>query len=114
VRPFARRIGGTPTALSVSDDASPKKNALALAWSNDPAAGATEIFAPVAFFGGDTVVDADGDVSCTRAGDLVTCSSATAGDKHVRIAAPSPRCGLTGAEALFVLALVSAFRRRRP
>ncbi|HEY2748110.1 MAG TPA: cellulase family glycosylhydrolase [Polyangia bacterium] len=113
-RPYARRIGGTPTALTVSDEAAAKKNTLALGWSNDPAAGATELFAPLAYFGGDTQIDADGDVTCARAGDLVSCASLTSGDKRVRISAPAPRCGLTGLEAILLLALVSAFRRSRP
>jgi endoglycosylceramidase len=113
-RPYARRIGGTPTALAVSDETNPKKNTLALGWSNDPAAGTTEIFAPVAYFGGDTQIDTDGEVTCARAGDIVSCASPSAGNKNVRISAPSPRCGLTGLEALLLLALVSAFRRSRP
>ena len=113
-RPYAQRIAGTPTALTVAHEMDPKKSALQLAWTNDPAAGATVIFAPVAFFGGSVSIEADGDAKCTRAGDVVTCTSATAGDKHVRIFAPSPRCGLTGVEAILFLALVSAFRRSRP
>jgi len=92
----------------------PKKNALQLAWSNDPAAGATVIFAPVAWFGGDVSIEADGGASCTRAGDVVTCTSGKAAAASVRIAAPSSRCGLTGLEAILLLALVSAFRRSRP
>ncbi len=117
VRPYARRIAGTPTALTVGDEADPKKNALQLSWTNDPAAGATELFAPAAWFGGDVSVEADGDVGCTRAGDLVTCQSPTAGDKRVRLAAPSPRCGLTGLEGILLLLLMrrlSASRRSRP
>jgi len=113
-RPYARRTAGTPTALSVTDDADPKKNKLALTWTNDPAAGATELFAPVAWFGGETAIEADGGATCTRAGDVVSCVATTAGTKMVRIAAPAPRCGLTGLEAFLVLALVSAFRRSRP
>jgi endoglycosylceramidase len=109
-RPFARRIAGTPTALVVGDEADAKKNAMQLSWTNDPAAGATELFAPAAWFGGAVEVSADGDVSCARDGDLVRCTSATSGAKAVRVAAPAPRCGLTGLEAI---ALVAILRRRR-
>lgn len=110
VRPFARRIAGTPTALVVGDEADAMKNAMQLKWNNDPAAGATELFAPAAWFGGSVDVQADGDVRCARDGDLVRCTSATSGAKAVRVAAPAPRCGLTGLEAI---ALVSLVRRRR-
>ncbi len=113
VRPYARRIGGTPTMLAVGDETDPTKNALQLSWTNDPAAGATEIFAPAAWFGGDEAIEATGAI-CTRGGDVVTCTSATAGAASVRIAAPSRRCGLTGLEAILLLALVSAVRRSRP
>lgn len=113
-RPYPRRIAGTPTTLTVTDDMDPKKNALSLGWTNDPAAGASEIFAPVAYFGGRVQIDADGDVKCTAVGDVVSCTAASAGDKSVRIAAPSSRCGLTGLEGILLLALVSAFRRSRP
>ena len=113
-RPYARRIAGTPTMLTVRDDADAHKRALQLGWTNDPAAGATEIFAPAAWFGGSEAIEADGGAKCTRAGDVVTCSSPTAGAASVRIAAPSPRCGLTGLEAILLLALFSAARRSRP
>jgi endoglycosylceramidase len=109
-RPYAQRIAGTPTALTVGDETNAKDNALQLTWSNDPAAGATELFAPAAWFGGDVAIEADGDLSCVRAGDSVSCHSATAGDKRVRLAAPSGRCGLTGLEAILLLSLL---RRRR-
>jgi len=114
VRPYAPRIAGTPTALTVGEEIDPKKNALQLAWQNDPAAGTTEIFAPAAWFGGSLSIEADGDVACTHTGDVVDCTSPTSGDKRVRIAAPQGRCGLTGFEAILLLALVSAFRRSRP
>jgi endoglycosylceramidase len=113
-RPYPQRLAGTPTMLTVTDEMDAKKNALQLSWTHDPAAGATTIFSPVAWFGGDVSIEADGDAKCTRAGDFVTCTAATAGAKSVRIAAPSSRCGLTGLEAIALLALVSAFRRSRP
>jgi endoglycosylceramidase len=113
VRPYARRIAGTPTTLAVSDEPEPARNRLELAWRHDPAAGATEIFAPAAWFGGEFAIEADGDLDCAAAADLVTCSSPTAGDKRVRLAAPARRCGLTGLEGLLLLALVSAWRRSR-
>jgi len=114
IRPYAQRIAGTPTSLAVSDEMEPKKNTLKLTWTNDPAAGTTEIFAPVAWFGGSVQVDPQGDVHCAQHGDVVDCTSASAGDKTVRIGGTSPRCGLTGLEAILILALVSAARRSRP
>ncbi len=112
-RPFARRVAGTPTALTVGDESDLAKNSLQLAWSNDPGAGATELFAPPAWFGGNVDVHAGGDVACTRAGDLVRCTSPTSGVKSVRIDAASRRCGLTGLEALALVALVRRRRRCR-
>lgn len=108
-RPYAQRIGGTPTALAVSDDADASKRTLVLAWHADAAAGDTLIYAPTAWFGGATEVTVDGDAGCARDGDTVRCHAA-AGDARVTVAAPRRRCGLTGAEALLVLA---ALRRRR-
>ena len=113
-RPYAARIAGTPTMMTLGNDADPKKRALQVAWANDPATGATEIFAPAAWFGGAAAIEADGGATCTRAGDTVTCTSPTAGPASVRIAAPRPRCGLTGLEAILLVALVSAARRSRP
>ncbi|HEX4460606.1 MAG TPA: cellulase family glycosylhydrolase [Polyangia bacterium] len=110
-RPFARRIAGTPLTLSVSDEMDAKDNGLQLSWTNDPTAGATELYVPAAYFGGTVSVDGDGDVKCKLAGDLATCTAKSAGTKNVRaVAAPKKRCGLTGAEAL---AFVLLFRRRR-
>ncbi len=97
-RPFARRIAGVPTSLSVVGDD------LTLEWQNDPAAGDTELFAPT----GSAV--ATGDVKCKRSGDLVTCSAATSGPKTVRIKKETPSCGLTGAEGLLIY---FCLRRRR-
>jgi endoglycosylceramidase len=112
-RPFPRRVGGTPTLLSVSNETLPKQNALQLTWDNDPAAGVTELYLPAAYFGGKVSVDGDGDVKCKRDGDLAQCTAASKGTKSVRAAYPSSRCGLTGAEALAFLALVRRRRRQR-
>jgi endoglycosylceramidase len=110
-RPFARRIAGTPTMLTISDEMDAKQNALQLAWTNDPTAGATELYVPAAYFGGSVRVDGDGDVKCKLTGDLASCTAKTTGAKSVRVAAATKtRCGLTGAEAL---AFVLLFRRRR-
>ncbi len=110
-RPFPRRVAGTPLTLDVSDEMDPKQNGLQLSWTNDPAAGVTELFVPAAYFGGSVSVDGDGDVKCKLVGDLASCTAKTAGTKNVRAAAAKKtRCGLTGAEALAFLFL---FRRRR-
>jgi endoglycosylceramidase len=100
VRPFARRIAGVPATMLVTGDE------LTLEWQNDPSAGATEIFAPHG------EASASGDVKCARKGSLVTCSSATSGDKTVRIKKETPACGLTGAECLMVALCLRALRRR--
>jgi endoglycosylceramidase len=100
-RPFARRIAGVPMTMTASGDD------LTLTWQNDPAAGDTELFAPKG------AVSVSGDVSCSRKGDLVICHAATGGTKSVKLApAPPSNCGLTGAEALLLLLLLGAFRRR--
>jgi endoglycosylceramidase len=120
-RAYARRIAGTPTALAVSDEMDKTINTLTLDWQHDPATGETEIFAPADYFGGDVSVTGDGDVTCTRSGDLAHCSAASAGSKHVVVAHAVPggggkkskSCGLTGAEAFLVLALARRWRRRR-
>ncbi len=101
LRPYARRIAGTPTALTVTDETdAEEERAGARAGPTIRRRATTEIFAPVAWFGGSVQIDADGDVKCTRAGDVVSCTAASAGKKSVRIAAPSSRCGLTGLEAI--------------
>jgi len=110
-RPFARRIAGTPTALTVSDEADATKNAMQLGWQHDPAAGTTELFAPAAWFGGKVAVEADGDVTCASDGEVVRCQAPTAGDKRVRVVAPRPVCGLTGMEGLFLVLAVRLSRR---
>jgi endoglycosylceramidase len=103
VRPAARRISGTPTSLEVTGDE------LVLAWDHDPAAGATEIFAPAGN------AHALGDVTCARDGDLVRCTAPTAGAKQVRLARDRAGCGLTGVEPLALLALGRLLKRaKRP
>ena len=111
-RPYARRVAGTPQSLGVSAEPIRARNALQLTWHHDPAAGQTELFAPAAWFGGSLAISADGDVTCSRDGDLVRCQAPTAGDKRVRLAAPARRCGLTGGEAVLLLALLARWRRR--
>ncbi len=110
-RPFASRIAGTPSSLDVQEGPSADANTLTLAWQNDPAAGATEMFAPGSYFGGDIRVDASGDVRCQKLGDRVSCRSPTAGPKQVEIGADR-RCGLTGAELLLILFAWLAIRTR--
>jgi len=111
-RPYPRRVAGTPTSFTVTDGADA---ALTLTWRHDPATGATEIVAPPPFFGpsGARRVEAEGDVRCTTADLVVRCTAATAGDKRVRVVADPPRCGLTGAEGLLLVGVLTALRRRR-
>jgi len=97
-RPYAQRIAVVPMTMTAKGDD------LTLAWQNDPAAGATVLFAPKG--------DVTSDASCTRKGALVTCTSTTGGMKSVRIApAPPSHCGLTGAEPLLLLLLFVYLRR---
>lgn len=112
-RPFPRRVAGTPTLIQVTQETDPKKNTLQLTWDNLPAAGATELFLPAAYFGGNVSVDGDGDVKCKRSGDIFSCTAKSSGSKSLRASYPSPRCGMTGAEALAFLGLLRLHRRRR-
>lgn len=112
VRPTVQRVAGTPLALAASDEVTAKKNVVTLSWQHDPAASATIVFAPLAWFGGATELAADGDLRCSSTGDSVSCTAPTAGAKRLRIRAPSPRCGLTGAEALLLVAVARRLRRR--
>jgi endoglycosylceramidase len=107
-RPFARRIAGTPVAFTLVEGKTPGATYMVLGWHHDPAAGATELFAPAAYFGGAITVDG-GDLVCRTAGDVVSCTSDSAGDVQVRVGG-GRSCGLTGAEALL---LVWLLRRRR-
>jgi endoglycosylceramidase len=107
-RPYPRRIAGTPTALAVSDGG---EAMLTLAWRHAPSAGATEIVVPAAFFGGRRRVEAEGDVSCALDELVARCTAATTGEKRVRVVSDPPRCGLTGGEAILLLAIAFAVRR---
>lgn len=110
-RPIPRRIAGTPTSITLVEKSDAKLNALTLSWDHDPARGETELFAPAAWFGGSVDVSTTGGLSCGSDGDFVRCHDASAGAKSVTLSVASPRCGLTGAEALLLVAL--ARRRRR-
>jgi endoglycosylceramidase len=110
VRPFPRRIAGTPTHFAVERDV-----AVDLSWTHDPSAGTTEIFlAPAQVLGSAEIdMDASSDLQCTVDGDLVKCSAATAGDKSVHLTPAKRRCGLTGLEALLLAAVIRRVGRRR-
>jgi endoglycosylceramidase len=110
-RPHVRRVTGTPTSIA-SDTSS-----LTFSWTNVPAQNATELFVPPSAFGATSLAfDTSSDVSCASSGDIVSCSSTSAGPKTVRVHAPPPpqsNCGLTGMEALLLLGVVWAIRKRR-
>jgi len=125
LRPYARRIAGTPTRLYVTTPKDPEGGALELEWDHDPSAGETEIFAPnEALSGGPTTaIETTGDtLHCTVATDLITCTSTASGPMRVKVhgapasptpAADSPSCGLMGIEALLLWPLAAMARRRR-
>jgi endoglycosylceramidase len=109
-RPYVRRVAGTPVALSTAEGAIPSQSSVTFAWNHDPSAGATELFVPLAWFGGSASVYVQGNqADCSLDGEIVSCTSDTAGDKQLRID-NGRRCGLTGAEALLIVWLL---RRRR-
>jgi endoglycosylceramidase len=110
-RPSPERIAGTPKSLVLFDGKTPSASTLTLAWHHDPAAGATQLFAPLEYFGGSISVATTGGLQCNVAGALVSCTSSTSGDKQVKIGNGS-NCGLTGAEALLVAWLITRRRRR--
>jgi endoglycosylceramidase len=111
-RPYAPRIAGTPTALTVFEGKTPSASTVTLAWHHDPGAGATELYAPLQYFGGSVSVSTTGGVSCTVAGPLVSCTATSAGDKQIKVAGGN-NCGLTGGEALLLAWLIARRRRRR-
>jgi len=103
-RPYARRIAGTPLSMSAG------AQSLDVTWQHDPAAGATELFLPAAWFGGAVALSTDGSLHCKQDGELASCESSTPGMARVH-AAPAPRCGLTGLE-LLAIALLSFYLKR--
>jgi endoglycosylceramidase len=111
-RPYAQRIAGTPKSLTLVDGKTASATKLTLVWHHDPSAGATQLYAPLDYFGGSISVGTSGGLSCSVAGAAVSCMSPTAGDKQVEITNGS-NCGLTGAEALLVAWAIARLRRRR-
>jgi len=111
-RLYARRIAGTPTRVTVDEQPKP---ALTVEWTHDPAAGETELFiAPDTTLGThEASLELVGDLTCTHAGDLISCTSPTAGPKRVRVTPAHPSCGLTGLEGLLLISWVLLRRRRR-
>lgn len=112
-RPFARRVAGTPTSMALLDERDVGKRSFVLDWDHDPSAGETELYAPEEWFDGGAEVAATGGLVCTRASDLVRCGAGTAGAKRVTLTAATPRCGLTGGEALLLVAAARRIGRRR-
>ncbi len=109
-RPFVRRAAGTLTSVVLSDEVDRARNRLVVTWQHDLAAGVTEIYAPLVYFGGPISVSATG-AGCTVVMELVTCTATTSGEKRVQIVAAS-RCGLTGIEAVLVMLALRVIRRR--
>lgn len=112
LRPFVRRVAGTPTAITLVEPREASPHALTVAWEHDPARGETELFAPAAWFGGDVAIAATGGLRCARAGELVRCHDDLPGSKTVTLTPAPPRCGLTGAEGLLLLVVAARVRRR--
>jgi endoglycosylceramidase len=128
VRPFPRRIAGTPSSLVVTAEADLLANFIELTWDHNPAMGETEIFLDAGgFFGGaGEVIETSGaELLCSKKEDLLLCASPVAGEKRVRVRAARPEqaaadggCGfvavngLGGWSALFVAPLVWVARRR--
>jgi endoglycosylceramidase len=112
LRPIPRRIAGAPGAFTFTRGDAPE---VALRWTHDPAKGATEIFLPArAVLGTDeAAIATTGGVDCAATGDLLSCTSATAGEKTVRATPARRSCGLTGGELLLVIAIAVGARRRR-
>jgi endoglycosylceramidase len=93
IRPYARRIAGTPKIMRVTHELLAADNAFELAWDHVPSAGATEIFLPrAAFFGtSDVAVVTEGEgLACVLAPLHLTCTSSVAGAKRVVIRPASP------------------------
>ena len=87
-RPYARKIAGIPTKLTVKGDD--------LTLEFTAGSGTTEIFAPKGSASG-----------CSRQGDLLICK----GGSPIRVR-QDQSCGLTGAEPLLILLVVGRMRRR--
>jgi endoglycosylceramidase len=93
IRPYARRIAGTPEAMRVTHEASPVDNVFELAWDHVPSAGTTEIFLPrVAFFGrNDVAVVTEGQgLDCVLGDSKLSCTSPVSGSKRVIVRSSGP------------------------
>jgi endoglycosylceramidase len=92
-RPYPRRTAGTPTRFAVTLPSVPSARLVDFTWTHVPSAGVTEVFVPAqAVFGTPNLVVAPtGDqLACTVAGNLVRCTSPTAGAKQIRITGGAP------------------------
>jgi hypothetical protein len=83
VRPYPARIAGAPGSFAVAQQPAAS---VELAWTHEPALGATRLFAPFQpLFGAQAFVETASDVSCAYEPDRrhLRCTSGTAGDKRI-------------------------------
>lgn len=86
VRPYARKIAGTPTSLWVANDS----KTIELEWNHDPAAGTTELYVPrsLVWGGAQLKIEQSGSgLSCSFAENntAVHCISDSSGSKTVKV-----------------------------
>jgi len=89
-RPFARKISGTATQLTVWDPWLLGDDAIELYWKHNPATGSTELFVPKYTLWGTWPVKIEQDgASCSfdSTQTKVTCGSSSAGSKRVKVRA---------------------------
>ncbi len=90
VRCAPRAIAGLPTSFHVEPSDTAEASTATLLWDNDPAAGKTEVYAPLDAFGGTRTIEGTGEgLSCGAEGFLVTCESASAGPMRLVLRAVS-------------------------
>lgn len=92
IRPYPRRISGTPLEMNVSDNG----QAVDVTWINAPATGLTEIFLPKDIIFGETpflIETAGNGLICEfgPAGGVLFCGSAQPGGMNVRVRQCDPQ-----------------------
>ncbi len=88
VRPYAQKVSGTPTQLTVTEAGLFSSNSVELKWNHTPSTGSTVVFAPKQVMFGSTPVKIEtSGVSCSYNGanTHVTCTSSSSGAKRVKV-----------------------------